>query len=278
MAMLMLNHVFAKTWGTRVGSAPATEYWRETITGVRNQHPGFTFIAEAYWDLEWELIQNGFDYCYDKRLYDRLVHDSAEAVRNHLLADIDYQRHMIRFLENHDEPRAAATFPPDKNRAAAVALLTLPGATLLHEEQMEGFRTHLSVHLGRRPEEQKDRALHSFYRKLLNSVRNSSLRDGTWKLCEQEGWPENQSFRNIVSWCWETDGHRYLIAINLSEWASDSRIRIPWSDYRGQTLRFDDFLSAKRYAPRDGSEIVDQGMYVRLEPWEFNFLSLAKAA
>jgi hypothetical protein len=31
------------------------------------------FLAEAYWDLEWSLLQQGFDYCYDKRLFDRLV-------------------------------------------------------------------------------------------------------------------------------------------------------------------------------------------------------------
>ena len=37
--------------------------------------PDFVFMAEAYWDLEWALQQQGFDYCYDKRLYDRLVHE-----------------------------------------------------------------------------------------------------------------------------------------------------------------------------------------------------------
>lgn len=277
MAMLMLNKVFSKTWANRVRNPPATEYWSEVINSVHKQNPGFVFIAEAYWDLEWELLQNGFDYCYDKRLYDRLVHDSAEAVRGHLLADMDYQRRMIRFLENHDEPRAAATFPPHKNRAAAVALMTLPGAKLLHEEQFEGFHTQLSVHLGRRPEEPIDKSLESFYRRLLHSVRNAALRSGAWKLCEQQGWPDNQSFRNVVSWCWETDGRRYLIAINLSDGKSESRIRAPWSDLRGQTLRLDDLLSGKRYSPRDGSEIVDQGLYVDLDPWEYYFLSVAKA-
>ena len=34
-------------------------------------------MAEAYWDLEWALQQQGFDYCYDKRLYDRLVTGDA---------------------------------------------------------------------------------------------------------------------------------------------------------------------------------------------------------
>jgi hypothetical protein len=278
MAMLMLNKVFERTWGNRVGTPPPTEYWRDVISSVRKQNPGFVFIAEAYWDLEWELLQNGFDYCYDKRLYDRLVHESAESVRGHLLADIDYQRRMIRFLENHDEPRAAATFPPHKNRAAAVALMTLPGAKLLHEEQDKGFHTQLSVHLGRRPEEPIDTLLESFYRRLLHSVRNAALCDGNWKLCEQEGWPDNQSFRNIVSWSWDANGLRYLIAINLSDCKSESRIRAPWTDLRGKTLRLDDLLSGERYSPRDGSEIVDQGLFVDLDPWESYFLSVAEAA
>ena len=73
MAMLMMNDVFARTWGGRVGPAPQTDYWPEVIGRVRESHPGFLFLAEAYWDLEWDLQQQGFDYCYDKRLYDRLL-------------------------------------------------------------------------------------------------------------------------------------------------------------------------------------------------------------
>ena len=72
-------------------------------------------MAEAYWDLEWELQQQGFSYCYDKRLYDRLVHDSAESVRQHLLAELNYQQKLVRFIENHDEPRAAAVFFPQNS-------------------------------------------------------------------------------------------------------------------------------------------------------------------
>ena len=41
-------------------------------------------MAEAYWDLEWALQQQGFDYCYDKKLYDRMEHGDAENVRLHL--------------------------------------------------------------------------------------------------------------------------------------------------------------------------------------------------
>ena len=58
--------------------------------------------------MEWTLQQQGFDYCYDKRLYDRLVHEPPRSVRGHLQADPDYQERLLRFIENHDEPRAAA--------------------------------------------------------------------------------------------------------------------------------------------------------------------------
>ena len=143
MAMLMLNDVFARTWGDRAGAAPEQEYWSDVIGAVRATHPDFVLVAEAYWDLEWQLQQLGFDFCYDKRLYDRLLHEDASSVRGHLHADLDYQRRLVRFLENHDEPRAAAELPPERERAAAVAVATLPGATLWHEGQFEGWRVRL---------------------------------------------------------------------------------------------------------------------------------------
>ena len=98
--------------GRARGPRPADDYWPTVIPAVKADHPDFVFVAEAYWDLEWTLQQQGFDYCYDKRLYDRLVHEGAEEVAGHLRADLAYQRRLVRFVENHDEPRAAATFPP----------------------------------------------------------------------------------------------------------------------------------------------------------------------
>ena len=63
-------------------------------------------------------------------LYDRLVGDLG-AVRGHLCADADYQARSARFLENHDEPRAATVFGVgDRHRAAAVITYLVPGAAL----------------------------------------------------------------------------------------------------------------------------------------------------
>ncbi len=85
-------------------------------------------LAEVYWDLEWELQQQGFDYTYDKRLYDKLLHSDAMEVRLHLNASVDFQHHLARFIENHDERRAAEVFGVARSRAMAVLALTLAGS------------------------------------------------------------------------------------------------------------------------------------------------------
>jgi glycosidase len=132
MAMLFLNSIFERTWAARAGPRPGTEYWADVTAAIKKKHSGFLFIAEAYWDLEWELQQQGFDFCYDKKLYDRLEHNNAESVRLHLCADLSYQGKLLRFIENHDEPRAATTFPPAKERAVALTAATLTGIKLFH--------------------------------------------------------------------------------------------------------------------------------------------------
>jgi len=67
MAMLVLPEVFQRTWGIA-----AKPFWPEATRRVRERVPDFCFMAEVYWDLEWTMQHEGFDYAYDKRLYDRL--------------------------------------------------------------------------------------------------------------------------------------------------------------------------------------------------------------
>jgi len=274
MAMLLLSDVFARTWEGRAGERPAADYWREVIPAIKGRWPEFLFIAEAYWDLEWELQQQGFDYCYDKRLYDRLEHSDAEAVRLHLLADPSYQQRLVRFIENHDEPRAAATFAPDKNRAAVVVALTLPGARLLHEGQLEGCRVRLPVFLGRRPEEPVDDGLVAFYRQLLGALGSCAFRDGQWQLCERTGWPDNPTWRDILAWCWDAGGERYLIVVNLSDRPAQARVQVPWDDLRGRTWQLVDALSGEGFE-RSGDEMRGVGLFVALAPWFAHFLRLS---
>jgi len=267
MAMLVLNDIFERTWRARAGTRPASDYWTTVIPAIKAVHREFRFIAEAYWDLEWELQQQGFDHCYDKKLYDRMEHGTAEDVRLHLLADLRYQEGMVRFIENHDEPRAAATFPDGKGRAAAVAILTLPGARLLHEGQFEGWKVRLPVFLGRRPAEPVDHDLAAFYGPLLKAANRDLLRNGAWRLCERSGWPDNQSCQHILTWCWAKDDERCLVVVNFGQEAAQARVQVPWDELRGRQWRLDDMLSGDTY-DRDGNEMRDAGLYVDLGPWQ----------
>ncbi len=271
MAMLLLNSIFERTWEGRTGGRLPEEYWHEVISAARLQHPNMLFLAEAYWDREWELQQLGFDYCYDKRLYDRLVHGNAECIRLHLTAGLDYQDKLMRFIENHDEPRAAATFSPEKERAAAVTMMTLPGAKLLYEGQFEGRRVKLPVFLGRRPVEPIDSELRTFYHTLLAAVKESGLHEGQWQLCERTGWPDNSSYLNLVAWCWSKGEARYLVVVNLSEYRSQAHVQLPWNELSGRTWQLTDVLSGDLFK-RDGGEMQLAGLYVDLPAWRFHFL------
>ncbi|HEX5069960.1 MAG TPA: alpha-amylase family glycosyl hydrolase [Vicinamibacterales bacterium] len=273
MAMLMLNNVFERTWGARAGARPADDYWRSLIAATSIAWAGFTFIAEAYWDLEWELQQQGFAFCYDKKLYDRMEHGAAEPIRLHLLADQDYQRRMLRFIENHDEPRAASVFPPAKARAAAFAILTLPGARLLHEGQFEGRKVRLPVFLGRRPDEPIDADLQHFYRQVLAATARDVFRSGEWRLCHRRGWPDNETALNLLSWCWTNGDERYLVVINFSDAPAQGLVQLPWDGLRGRVWRLTDRVSDESY-DRDGSEMREAGLYVDLSPWKCNLFQL----
>ena len=277
MAMLLLNDIFERTWGARAGSRPVDDYWTTVIPAIKGRHPAFTFIAEAYWDLEWQLQQQGFDFCYDKKLYDRMEHGPAENVRQHLLADLPYQERMVRFIENHDEPRAAAALPGGKGRAAAVAILTLPGARLLHEGQFEGWRVRLPVFLARRPAEPVDHDLAAFYERLLKATHRDLFRDGDWRLCERNGWPDNQSCQNVLAWCWVKDDERALVVVNFGPAPAQALVHLPWDDLRSTTWRLDDELSGDRYV-RVGIEMLEVGLYVDLGPWQCHLFQMRASA
>ncbi len=274
MAMLMTNEVFARTWGERVGPAPQADYWPELIGRVKSTHPELLFMAEAYWDMEWTLQQQGFDLCYDKRLYDRLVHDSPDSIRGHLQADRSYQEGLIRFIENHDEPRAAATFEPPKARAAAIVVSALEGARLYHDGQLDGFRTHIPVFLTRGPDEPVDSDLHAFYARLLRAVDESGLRQGDWRLCDCAGWPDNASWQQLIALCWSSGETRNLVVVNYADQPAQARVRLPWSELTGKDWQLSDRLNGVEFT-RPGDELAADGLYVGLDPWAAHFLAIA---
>ena len=264
MAMLVLPEVFERTWGIR-----AEEFWPQAIRHVRERVPDFCFMAEVYWDLEWTLQQQGFNYAYDKRLYDRLCEGHSKSVREHFWAGLDYQDKLARFLENHDEPRAAATFPPGSHDAAAVITFLSPGLRFFHRGEFEGRRKRISPHLCRGPEEAIDSRMVRFYDRLLAILRQPVLRNGQWQLLEcVPAWDGNWTVDCFVAFAWQGPGEeRLIVTVNYAPHQSQCRLRIPFSTLEQHTWRLQDQLSNAVY-DRNGNDMVSAGLYLDEGPWQ----------
>jgi glycosidase len=273
MAMLVLPDVIHRTWGDRArpadGSAAVDDaFWPAAIDRVRRRRPGFVFMAEAYWDLEWTLQQQGFDYTYDKRLYDRLRAQEAGPVRGHLRADPDYQRRSARFLENHDEPRAAATFPPAVHRAAAALTFLAPGLRFVHDGQRSGRRLRASNHLRRRAPEAADAELEGFYERLLACMRRPEVREGDWRLLDaQPAWDDNPTWDHFIALSWEAAGRRLFVVVNYGPTQGQCYLRLPWADLDGQSVGLQDLIAPTVRYERWGADLCGRGLYLDMPAW-----------
>jgi hypothetical protein len=266
MAMLVLPDVFERTWGRR-----APLFWPEATRRVRERVPGFCFMAEVYWDLEWTMQQQGFDYAYDKRLYDRLREGHARPVREHFYAGLDYQNKLARFLENHDEPRAAATFSPEVHEAAAVITFLSPGLRFFHQGQFEGRKKRISPHLVRGPEEPVDQHLKQFYDRLLTVLRRRTVRTGDWRLLEcVPAWEGNWTWDCFLACAWQAAGEEpLLVAVNYAPHQSQCQVRLADLKLADRQWRFQDLLSDAQY-DREGNELQSRGLYLDLAPWRYH--------
>jgi glycosidase len=277
MAMLALNRVFGDVWGHVVHSSapPEAEFWAEAIGQVKRQRPGFLFLAEAYWGLEDELRTLGFDFAYDKSLYDRLRSSPAGEVRGYLEGDGRDGGRTVRFIENHDEPRAAAAFGPERSRAAAVVLGTVPGLRLFHDGQFEGRRIRLPVQLAREPREDDVPGLSQFYDRLLAICGRQVFHEGEWSVVPAgPAWEGNGSHDSLLAWTWRTPAELKAVAVNYSPSQAQGRLWIPQMPEDAGSIRLTDELGDTTWI-RDGGDLRGQGLYVDLGPWQAHILDIA---
>jgi glycosidase len=273
MAMLVEPEIFQRTWGDRsfpADGAPPTDrpFWPEAIGRVKREHPDFLFMAEVYWDMEWQLMQHGFDFTYDKRLYDRLMSGYAEAVKGHLHAGMDFQDHCVRFLENHDEPRVAEKLSGPQAQAAATITTLLPGLTFLHEGQLEGRLVKVSPHLGRRPTEPVQEDVRHHYEALLSARKRGSIVNGKWKLLEpRPAWVENQTYHQFVSFHWKgSNGEQTWVVVNYGPEQGQCYIPLELEGITSEIVALQDQLADIRY-DRDVSTIRQLGLYLDMPAW-----------
>jgi hypothetical protein len=266
MAMLLLNEAVCANWpGT---SRPEVDFWDCVIGQVRRRYPDLVFIAESYSDTEWVLMQQGFNYCYDKdKLYERLANGDAESVRQHLhLSEKSFLLHLLHFLENHDEPPAVDCFrPAGRHQLAAMAIATLPGASLWYDRQFEGRWGKLPVQLGR------SLSIRSYYKKVLSATSHPAIRTGDWSWCPVE--PTD----SILAWCWTHEEDRVLVVLNLSEGEAWGRVTLPWIAIEGKQVTLRDRFSGEVFGPHDGSNLLEQGLMVGRPGWGVHLFEVVAA-
>jgi len=270
MAMLLLPEVFQKTWG--IDTEP---FWPVVIRQVKEQYPDFILMGEVYWDMEWTMQQQGFDYTYDKRLYDRLLALEATPVREHLLAGLDYQERLGRFLENHDEQRIASVFPWDVHQAAAVITFLTPGLKFFHQGEIKGWKKKVSPHLGRGPDEDTNPGIEAFYKRLIEIINRHVLHEGEWMLLTcHRAWEGNPSYGNFIAFSWKHDGTILLVVVNYADHQGQSLVQLPFYELSDQTCKLSGIMHHEAYE-LDGNDLINRGLFVDLPAWGFHVFDIS---
>lgn len=273
MAMLPLEDVFEKTHGIR-----ALPYWKELIDSVKERYPNFLFIAEVYWNREYDLQQLGFDYTYDKTLYDRLKSREAEGIRLHLEATEEYQNHSLRFIENHDEERAVSTFKSWANSCFAL-LCFLPGSVLYHQGQRQGKQIKIPVQLARGPKEEINLESENFYDRAFYRIQKRKNKNLQLETFELKAYMDDYSLKNCIVrsvlnlddnlveiLIFNTYPHQVIGALHLPE-----QIREKVLQYKQDEIILKDVLTGETYSRE--KEMIERGMFIKLESGQAHWFS-----
>lgn len=265
MAMLSLNKVHRDTWWEFIGgSLPKEEFWTEALAAVQEKHPDFTFIAEVYWGLEWEIQELGFDYTYDKTLYDRLRFSNPENIKAHLGAEHLFQMRSIRFTANHDEEESLKAFGREKSLAASTIIATLPGARMFHLFQLLGRPARVPIQYTKDffP---IDKEVASYYAKMLAVASEPAFHGGQWSLKElQPAEMGNNSCKNILAWQWKQMNTGKLVLINYNDQPAKCRLPVKGGECVGDVMKEELSGQELHVTP----EMRSKGIELEFKPFE----------
>lgn len=246
------------------------EFWAWLIPKMKAVYPDLIFIGEAYDKSQYyNYIHNGgFDYLYDKvGLYDAIRRLTCNepgastweinAVWNNHCRGID--RHMLRFMENHDEQRIASSFFAGDAAFAIPGMIVsatlATGPVMIYSGQEVGEpakgemgfsgddgRTTIFDYWGVPTHQQwmnngafdgaglssAQKELRGFYSKLLNVVRyNEALSTGDFYelMIANEHQPGFDT--GLYLYLRYTAGQRVLVAVNFNREERAINIKIP---------------------------------------------------
>ena len=272
MAMLSLNKVQRDTWWEFIGgNLPKEEFWHQALTAVREKYPEFIFIAEVYWGLEWDIQELGFDYTYDKILYDRLRFSNPENIKGHLGAEHLFQMRSIRFTANHDEEESLKAFGKEKSLAASTIIATLPGARMFHLFQLLGRPERMPIQYIK-DDFEENKEVSAYYLKLLHISSDPAFHGGQWSLRDVAcASMEDHSFRNILAWQWKQRNTGKMIVINYSN--APARGRLSMKGVYGPGSQITEELTGEKITITP--ETLSEGYELNLRPYESKIFTYA---
>lgn len=273
MAMLVTNSVFKKTWQEvlqeNTQTIPDKEFWQSAVKAVKNIKPEFILIAEVYWQMENQLWQQGFDFCYDKTLYDHFESKNSQNIYFYLKKISDNIQKFVHFSENHDEPRCITHF--GKNALAITTFnYILPGLNLIHQGQTKGKKIKLPVQIDTAVEEKLDLDIKNYFDKLFK-LNQQGLFAGKWQMLEVRGLENSDLAEGIIACQWQNGQNLTIIAINIADHSSQGHIIIKLTE-RGET-EFYDHISKQKYQYKN-QDINTYGLYVDLKPGQTHIFSV----
>jgi hypothetical protein len=115
-----------------------------------------------------------------------------------------------------------------------------------------------------------------FYGKLLRLLRDNRIfRNGAWSLIDpRPAWSGNRTSDDFVACAWAgEDDSRYLVVVNYARNQGQCRLPLPFPEFRGERVRLSDAIGAEVY-DRDGSDLIDNGLYIDHSPWRYNVFEL----
>lgn len=271
MAHLVLNDLISNNWGEQLSSwgysRPSMDFWEEAIPIVKAKYPNVKFLAEVYDPWPSVLQNQGFDFTYDKKLYDHLVDGHLDYLRGYIIGNSpEFHKKSSHFVENHDEPRAVEEFGSyERANTAAFVSFTLPGQRFLFEGQTYGYKNKLDVHLRRAAYENKVPLTVDFYNKLLKAINRNVFKNGEWFYQNIES--SGTSWR-LVAWKWTSSEENVLCVINYSDNYGEGRVILPDAKpIDGKNIiKVYELMSGEVYE-RDVNEMNSIGLHVVVGPW-----------
>jgi len=270
MAYLCLNDVIKSIWANQMTfwgyQQPSTEFWRDAISQVKSSYD-VKFLAEVYSPWQDQLQQVGFDFTYDKSLYDRLGSGNLDDIRNYVKSTpAYYTEHSAHFVENHDEPRAAAFFGSNSRADAANSVvMTLPGMRFYFEGQENGYFNKLDVHLRRATPEPSHPGVAKYYSLFIQQISQPIFHSGSWNYRDIQG--SGDSWR-LLAWEWVYNNEKVLVVVNYSDQSGSGAIPCPLAEpvNGNDSIPVTELLTGTVYQ-RSAKEMASTGLFVVVDSW-----------